>query len=179
MQCCQRSAFARNTEDRSNRVRNRVGNRFSGEHEPVVWIAHCGHQAQFQSAQHRLFIAAFQTANPLVEQRHQINDPVWHRGIGRKNGLFCLTSRKPEFTPVLFLGFGNQFAENFDFFRDWRPATENDFGELFQSHQPERQIQRVNIDGNGMIRKCRRKFIMGIKDQDTQLRIGSYGVMEQ
>jgi len=129
--------------------------------------------AHLQRAQERFFGAAFEPADALVDESKQVGDAVWHRRIGSDRALFRLAAHQRAVAAAEgALGLRQDIAQHVELFRYRRAAAEDHFGEFLEPHQPEGQVKRIGIDGNGVFGEGGGKFVVRIEDQHAQLRIG-------
>ena len=121
----------------------------------------------------RLFGPALEAADAFVDQRQQVGNAVRDRRIGRQRGLFIGLAQKRGVGRAAepALGFRDEVPQRIDFLGNRRTAAEQNFGELLQPEEPERQIEIVGIDHDRIIREGGGKLVVRVENENAQRRV--------
>lgn len=172
LESADRPVLAGDAEDLRDGFGDRVADRVVGEHEVIARIVDRSDQAHLQRPQEGLFRAAFRAADALVDQRQQIGHAVGNRRVGGDRTLFRRAAHQRVVAAAEgTLGLRQDIAQHVELFGHRRAAAKHDLGKFLKPHQPEGQVERIGIDGDGVLGKGGGEFVMRIEDQDAQLRI--------
>ena len=155
-----------------------VLHRQAAEHEGIARVAADGFDARLQALVGGQFAAQFELADIFLEQADQVRGAVGNRrvdadvgGVGQFAAAHDAVAVAALVVHVAHLGLRDQFAQDFGIGLAAGLLADEDFDDLLEVQQPERQVHVVRRDDLGIFLERVGVFAVHVEQQDMGLRI--------